>query len=157
MNYLNSQQLAFILDIKKEDARVKMVNAWCRSKAITNTLIRNHTGKIDKDSDRYPLAMPVYLLSKELNLPTLQESVDDIVNNYLVRPASKKWILCDLPEKIIKKATEEGSDKPKFAIPPALKSMLPTETQRIILAEWEIRFPKYFKKEEDPAKEVPIG
>jgi hypothetical protein len=142
MKYLNAQQLAFILDIKKEDARIKMVNAWCRAKAINNTLVRDSiTGKIFKDTDSYPLGMPVDLLSEQLNLPTLQQSIDDIQANYLNRPASKKWILCDLPEKQIKKCTEDGKPQ-KISIPGALKSMLPKGIKEIISREWSARFPK---------------
>lgn len=140
MKFLNAQQLAFILDIKKEDARVKMVHAWCRHKQITNTLTRGITGKLENDS--YPLAVSVEVLATELNLPTLQDSVDDICRNYLVRPATKKWILCDYPEKLIKKWTELGDDKKKLSIPPALKSMLPKEAKEIIVQEWQKRFPK---------------
>jgi hypothetical protein len=142
MNYLNSQQLAFILDIKKEDARVKMVNAWCRSKGIPNKLERDGTGKIDKVTDNYPLGMPVDVLAKELNLPTLQDSVDDIVKNFLVRPASKKWILCDYPEKLIEKWSKSGDPK-TLSIPAALKSLLSKESREFIKEEWKKRFPKY--------------
>jgi hypothetical protein len=39
MNHLNAQQLAFILDIKKEDARAKMCNAWEKSKGIPKETI----------------------------------------------------------------------------------------------------------------------
>lgn len=145
MTFLNAQQLAFILDIKKEDARAKMCVAWAASKGEENKAARNAKGKIE---DPYPVAMPVQMLAQFLNLPTLQESVNDITDNYLNRPASKKWILCDLPEKIIKKAEAEGDPNPKFAIPPALRSMLPKSQQEIIFKEWEKRFPKYFKKEE---------
>jgi hypothetical protein len=149
MKYLNAQQLAFILDIKKEDARFKMVNAWCKAKNVTNFIARTHNGKLDKDTDKYPEAMPIDILSVELNLPTLQNSVDDICNNYLTRPATKKYILCDLPEKIILKATEDGH-KPKMAIPPALRSMLPPKQIEFIFQEWEKRY-KEFRPE--PVKE----
>jgi hypothetical protein len=142
MKFLNAQQLAFILDIKKEDARVKMVHAWCKSKAINNTLVRDRdTGKIIKTTDDYPLAMPIELLSEQLNLPTLQSSVDDIETNYLNRAATKKWILCDYPEKQVAKCAEEGKLQ-RLSIPAALHSLLPKETREIIAREWNARFPK---------------
>lgn len=153
MKFLNAQQLAFILDIKKEDARFKMVNAWCKAKGVPNNLERKHDGKLDKETDKYPEAMPIDLLAWQLNLPTLQDSVDDIVNNYLIRPASKKYILCDLPEKLILKAKEDGH-KPKMAIPPALRSMLPTKTVEIIFAEWKLRFKEFRPEEERKLSEV---
>jgi hypothetical protein len=138
MKFLNAQQLAFILDIKKEDARAKMCVTWSSSKGEQNQAERNSKGKI---IDPYPLGMPVDLLANELNLPTLQNSVDDIVQNYLVRPATKKWILCDYPEKQIAKCATIGEDKP-ISIPPALKSMLPKEVKDRIVQEWRVRFPK---------------
>jgi hypothetical protein len=143
MKFLNSQQLAFILDIKKEDARAKMCVAWSSSKGEENKADWNFKGKI---VDPYPLAMPIEILSKGLNLPTLQQSVDDIENNYLIRPATLKWILCDYPEKLVLKAKEEGT-KPKLAIPPALRSMLPTATIEIIFEEWKKRYPQFRPEE----------
>lgn len=136
MNELDAQQLGFILDIKKEDARAKMCVAWANSRGEQNKATWNRTGtKVD---DPYPKTMPISLLAKELNLPTLQQSVDDIVNNYLMRPTTKKWILCDYPENEIRKSKEAGRRKaPK--IPPALRSMLPKETQETILNEWRVR------------------
>lgn len=153
MKFLNSQQLAFILDIKKEDARAKMVCAWEKSKGIERNkftcevkgAIRTEKNKVQDD---YPVAMPVDILSEHLIIPNLQSMVDDIIKNYLVRPASKKYILCDLPEKLVLKAKEAGT-KPKTAIPPALKSMLPTATQRIIMEEWVKRF-KEFRPDYQP-------
>jgi hypothetical protein len=140
MTSLNSQQLAFILDIKKEDARAKMCVAWCKAKGIPNKAERDtksdgtRTGKV---KDPYPAGMPIDLLAEHLNLPTLQQSVDDITTNFLTRPGSKKWILCDLPEKLKLKAQEEG--KPvKFAIPPALRSMLPDDQIEFIRNQWKI-------------------
>jgi hypothetical protein len=154
MTFLNSQQLAFILDIKKEDARAKMCNAWCKEKGIEKTGHWKVDVKAERDphgkkiKDDYPLAMPISMLAEHLNIPTLQSMVDDIVTNYLVRPATKKYILCDLPEKLVLKAKEEGK-KPKAAIPSALKSMLPTATQKTILEEWEKRFIQ-FRPEYNP-------
>jgi hypothetical protein len=158
MDFLNSQQLAFILDIKREDARAKMCNAWCKANGIEKTgqwkvdvKAEWHKGRGKKVKDDYPLAMPVSLLAEHLNIPTLQLMVDDVVKNYLNRPASKKYILCDLPEKLVLKAKEAGK-KPKAAIPPALKSMLPSATQKTIMDEWVKRF-KEFRPEYQPAQQ----
>jgi hypothetical protein len=74
-----------------------------------------------------------------LNLPTLQSSVEDIVNNFLIRPASKRWILCDYPEKQIKKLEESG--KPlKLNVPSALKSLLSEYDIQKIKSEWSARY-----------------
>lgn len=136
MKYLNAQQLAFILDMNKEDARARMCNAWCKSQGIEN---KSYWNEKDKIIDPYPVAMPIEILSKELNLPTLQQAVDDIVN--LVRPAAKKWILCDYPEKKIKAAEKAGKKMPiPVKLPPALLSMLPTDTVEVIKSEWVKRY-----------------
>lgn len=146
MNQLNAQQLAFILDIKKEDARAKMCNAWEKYKGITKDrdslgfekvhgATRSVTKKIEDD---YPQAMPIEVIASGLILPTLQEMVNDIVSNYLNRPASKKYILVDYPEKFIKKCENEGKEFPvKIDIPAALKSMLPDETKLKIYGYWK--------------------
>jgi len=146
MNFLNAQQLAFILDIKKEDARAKMCAAWEKIKGIprdSNNLNfqqlhgakRNIRKKIE---DPYPQAMPINVLSEGLNLPLLESMYLDIRENFLKRPASKKWILADFPEKLIKKTEQDGRAFPvKIEIPPALKSLLPLTAHREIYNYWK--------------------
>jgi hypothetical protein len=152
MNFLNSQQLAFILDIKKEDARAKMCFAWCADKGIQNRAIRNAKNKIIDD---YPGAMPVEMLAVQLNLPTLQAMVDGIVTNYLIRPATRKWILSDYPEKMVKKAQDEGA-LPKLAIPAGLRSMLPTAIVTQIYDHWLDRYPQFRKPEPQTEMEAEL-
>ena len=136
MTTLTKQQLAFILDIKAEEARAKMCHAYCKFKGIENKAWINDKNKV---VDSYPVDMAISILSKHLNLPTLQQSVDDINKNYLIRPATKKWILCDWPEKRIEALRKLG--KPlKVSIPTALKSMLPDKTIQTIKSEWQIRY-----------------
>ena len=138
MNSLNKQQLAFILDIKTEDARAKMCHAWCRFHGIENKAYVSDKNKIVDD---YPEQIPIGILSQSLNLPDLQQMVNDIKLHYLDRPASKKWILCDYPEKEIK-SRHTNSKELVLSIPPALKSMLPQLTIDRIKEEWTSRFPK---------------
>lgn len=148
MTSLNSQQLAFLLDIKKEDARARMCNAWEKAnntpkqgfafeERLSSNVVWDNSKKI---KDPYPSDMPIEILASGLNIPTLQQMVDDIEQNYLKRSASKKWILCDYPERELKKLANDG--KPlKLNIPAALKSMLPSETIEAIESEWARRFP----------------
>lgn len=142
MNFLNSQQLAFILDIKKEDARAKMCNAWEKEKGIQRTdhhkvEVKGAEWEKKKVKDSYPLAMPVEMLSRQLNLPDLQTAVKDITQNFLTRKATKKWILYDYVEKKINSARNEGKQFPiTIDLPPALKSLLPPETVREIYNSW---------------------
>lgn len=145
MKTLNKKQLAYILDIKIEDARAKMCNAWEKSngieklgqfKDIVNGADRNEKDKI---IDKYPVLMPIEILAKELNLPHLQQMVDDIEKNYLTRQGSKRYILCDFPEKQIQ-AQRTAGKKPVLQIPPALRSMLPDETIAEIRRVWVERF-----------------
>lgn len=141
MKNLNSQQLAFILDMKKEEARAMMTTAWCKEKGINNQAQREYKkdGSLGKLSDPYPVDMPIDILSRHLNLPLLQQSVDDITQNFLTRPGSKKWILCDLPEKLQLKAQEEGK-KAAFKLPPALRSMLPDDQIEYVRNQWFIKY-----------------
>lgn len=140
MNFLNKSQLAFILDIKAEDARAKMCVAWCSDKVIENKAYWDDETK--KLIDEYPDAMPIEILSKHLNLPTLQQSVDDIQDNYLNRPASKKWILCDYPEKEIEKGTKTGKALIKLNLPKVLRTLIGQPIQKEIKKEWRKRYYK---------------
>ncbi len=65
--------------------------------------------------------------------------VNDINKNYLTRPACKKWILCDYPEKKMKSLAEAGKPM-RVAIPPALKSLIPEKTAQTIRLEWQKRY-----------------
>lgn len=140
MNFLNKSQLAFILDIKAEDARAKMCVAWCAEKRIENKAYYHL--KTEKLIDDYPDAMPIEILSRHLNLPTLQDSVNDIKENYLKRPATKKWILCDYPEKEIEKGTKAGKPVIKLNIPKALRLLISQPVQKEIKKQWHERYYK---------------
>lgn len=152
MNFLNAQQLAFLLEIKKEDARKRMCVAYAKSLGETNRATmdykRDKKGKAKPESkmvlvDPYPLAMSVETLATHLPIPNLQTMVDDVVNNFLTRAATKKWILCDYVEKA-KAKDDFNPDKTIIRIPPGLRSMLPVPVQKEIVAEWEKRYPKTF-------------
>lgn len=145
--YLNKKQLAFILDITDEEARAKMCVAWAKSLGVPNSARREEkvtkkgkpTGK-KKLVDTYPEAMLVEVLAIHLNLPTLAQAVEDIKTGYLKRPAARKWILCDYPEKSLK-TKETAGDKLTLNIPTGLKSLLPTPVIDEIKKEWTERFP----------------
>jgi hypothetical protein len=134
---LTKQQLAFILDIKAEEARAKMCVAYCKFKGIENEAEINSKGKV---TDPYPQAIDIDILSVHLNLPTLKAMVEDIEKNFLIRPASKKWILCDYPEKKLKALKEAGDKRLRVTIPSGLKSMLSDKTQQIIKNQWLQRY-----------------
>lgn len=144
MKALNAQQLAFILDIKKEDARARMCNAWCKEKGIPNEkddggpkVAGAKRSKSKKIEDPYPLEMEIEVLARQLNIPTLQQMVDDIRENYLTRPATRRYILQLYPEKKILSGEADGKTYPiPVDLPPALKSMLPTETIKTIYNAW---------------------
>lgn len=143
MKALNSQQLAFILDIKKEDARARMCNAWAKEKGIEKNdawkvaVPGAKRSKSKKIEDPYPLEMEIEVLARQLNIPTLQQMVDDIRENYLTRPATRRYILQLYPEKKILSGEADGKTYPiPVDLPPALKSMLPTETIKTIYNAW---------------------
>ena len=104
MTFLNKTQLGFILDIKAEAARAKMCYAWASENKIINTAYADEKEKI---IDPYPETMRIEILAQWLNLPTLQQSVDDIVNNYTKRPATKKWIFAIIPKRKSKKQVNQ--------------------------------------------------
>jgi hypothetical protein len=136
MKFINSKQLAYILDIKKEDARAKMCIAYSKANNVANDAVRDKKGKI---VDSFPLAMETEMLARELNIPTLQQAIEDIRDNYLKRPAYKKWILCDYPEKQLKRCEESG--KPlKIPFPSGLRSLLSDSDVNTIKGEWRDRY-----------------
>lgn len=139
MQFLSAQQLAFILDIKVQEAKDKIIYAYCKDKGWPVPLLKKEN---KKDRAEYPNQISIALLAKYHNLPTLQSMVDDINDNYLTRKASKKWILCDYPEKLIAKWVESG-EKHRLTIPPGLKSMLKNEDVIKIMDEWRERHPGY--------------
>lgn len=152
MKTLSKKQLAYLLDIKIEDARAKMCAAWEKENGIQrfadNTQVvangeiigatRNTKNKIQ---DNYPDKMEIDVLSRNLNMPDLQLIADDVQNNYLTRAATKKFILDDFPRKEIAKAKQAG----KFArltIPSGLRSIIRDDIAEEIKAQWKVRFPK---------------
>lgn len=137
MNTLNEQQLAFVLQVTKKEARAKMCHAWCKFHDIQNEAYVTDKNKIH---DEYPKTMPIGILSQGLNIPDLQQIVDDIELHYLDRPATKKWILCDYPENELRLKHNKG-DKLSLNIPSGLKQFLPDLTQETIKKEWRSRFP----------------
>lgn len=134
IKFLNKRQLGFILDINQEDARARMCNAWVKSKKLKQDAYWDPSKK-KKVVDAYPDAMSIEVLSVQLNLPNLQSMVDDIHDNYLKRPGTKKWILCDYPEKQL-----DTKRRDEVHIPPGLKSLLPQASLDTIEREWSKRF-----------------
>jgi hypothetical protein len=142
MKTLNKRQLAFLLEITNGDARAKMCMAWCNSKGIENKATWTASGLAIENDEDYPDDIHIELLAKELNIPNLQDMVDDVENNYLTRAATKKFILYDFPQKHVELCTKNGKIK-RLNIPPGLRSMLPSKTIDIIKKKWHESFPKY--------------
>lgn len=135
MTTLNYKQLAFILDIEPIEAARKIIYVHCKMFGLgapaRSNLIRDYYYK----GSEWPKEMAIESLSKHLNLPDLQLAVDDIQNNYLTRQASKKWILCDYPEKELKTKL-----KTQIKLPPVLASLLKDEDVNFIETEWHKRY-----------------
>lgn len=134
ITFLNKKQLAFILDINQEDARAKMCHAWAKSKKETQKAEWSKLKK-HKIEDNYPVAISIEVLATELNIPNLQEMVNEIHDNYLKRQATKKFILFDFPEKELK-----TKRKDEVHIPPGLKSLMPDEIIQEIKTQWVKRY-----------------
>lgn len=136
---INYKQLAFILDIEAIEALQKIIAVHCK----VSGKVPPRAGERAKVyiQDGWPESLDIGLLALHLNLPTLQAMVEDIQNNYLNRPAMKKWILCDYPEKQLKLCS--NNDRPfRIPFPKALESLLPVQTADTIREEWKKRFPK---------------
>lgn len=146
MKYLNYKQLAFVLSIPPIKALEKIIAAHCKMKGIDLPYPQEKAvnylfdfvmkdGKKVKVRNSTPDTLAVDDLALHLGIPTLKESIEDIQKNYLNRPASKKYILSDYPEKqLVNKL------KHQVKLPPALKSMLPTATVVEIHNQWKTRY-----------------
>lgn len=139
---IDYKQLAFILDIKPVEALEKIIYVNCKIKGTMtprscDTVKEYLFDKQKKNSVRnhWPESLEVDLLAEHLNLPTLQQSIDDIKNNYLARPGTKRWILCDYPEKELKIKLKE-----KVRIPAVPQTMLKPEDVETMQTEWNKRY-----------------
>jgi hypothetical protein len=132
---LSYKQLAFILDIEPIEALKKIIYVHCKVRGIALPYSQEKVKDYLYPGSVLPDELDVGLLALHLNLPTLQQSVEDIKNNFLKRPATKKWILCDYPEKELK-----TKEKHKVKIPPVLVSLLNKEDLNTISKEWSRRF-----------------
>lgn len=138
---INYKQLAFLLDIEAVHALEKIIFAYCQEnkktppppKRITKESPKPYTVTDYKKMD-YPQEIALDVLERHTKL-ILAPAIRDIQENYLTRAASKKWILCDYPEKemILK-------PKDKIKIPPALASLLNQATVETIKLEWSKRY-----------------
>jgi len=137
---LNKRQLAFILSEKVEDTRAMMCSAWATMTEVKNTAYWNKQNKV---VDKFPEFMDVPLLAAGLNMPGLQQAINDIHNNYLKRAATRKWILCDIPEKQIEKNTKTGRSK-KPQIPVALRSLISDKVRVEVASYWQEKYPQLY-------------
>lgn len=138
MKFINKVQLGYVLQLNPEEARALMCRAWTREKNIKNEARHNAKGRV---TDPYPEAMEISMIAKNTEHSQLQFAVDDIYFNYLKRPASRKYILCDYPEKEIAKILE--GKKKSITMPKGLKDILPDDTQQTIREEWMKRYPNF--------------
>lgn len=142
---INYKQLAFILDIEPVKALEKILYVYHKTSGkdlpYSHKNAKGYLFNDDGKRNNLPESMDIGLLAQYLNLPTLQNSVEDIQNNYLNRPATKKWILCDYPERELKRCSD--NDRPfRIPFPKALETLLPVEISDTIREEWKKRFPK---------------
>lgn len=138
---INYKQLAFLLDVEAVHALEKIIFAWCQEnkktppppKKITKESPKPYT-VTDLKKMNYPSEIQLDVLERHSKL-ILAPAIRDIQENYLTRAASKKWILCDFPEK-------EMITKPKnkIKIPSALESLLNPDTVETIKLEWNKRY-----------------
>jgi len=139
MNQLTKAQFAFILKDTQINARKKMIYAWCTEKGLPvpdidpNADEKEEMKRIDKG---YPDWINVDILSRQLNMPDLQQAVDDIRNNYMKRSTTRQWIV-ELPQDRMNKS---GEIPPRIKIPETLKSLLSDEVINEIINVWKKRY-----------------
>lgn len=132
---LSKRQLAFVLKIKQTEAEDKMLYAFAKHKGVYDP---DGYPPIPDDFD-CPDQIKIELLTKYLNLPDLQESVNDIHNNFFTRSTTKGWIM-EYPQKVIDAKTEKGEPCYIIHLPPAMRSLVREDIQEEIIKAWENRY-----------------
>ena len=135
------KQLAFLLDIEAVHAVEKIIFAYCQEnekvmpppKRITKESPKPYTVTDYKKMD-YPQEIDLLILQKHTGLQ-LSGAIMDIQENYLKRAATRKYILCDYPEKEML-----TNQKDEIKLPTALASLLHPDTIATIKAEWKKRY-----------------
>jgi hypothetical protein len=141
MDTLNARQLGFLLKIGVDDARRTMIAAYCKEQNVEVASWSSTSPKQEYHKDDYPETVKIELLSRHLNIPNLQQVVDEITNNYLTRKSSRGYIL-GYPLKVIEKKQDKGIIK--VSIPSVVKSFLPDHTIAEIIRLWKERY-SHFK------------
>lgn len=128
---LNYKQLAFILDVKPIQALEKIIYSYCKEN--DKVIPSRRKSVIDYKLD-YPTELDLLVIQKHTGIP-LAAAIMDIQENYLKRHSSKKFILCDYPEKEML-----TNQKDEIKLPTALASLLHPDTIATIKAEWKKRY-----------------
>lgn len=135
MKVINYKQLAFVLNIEPIEAVRKIIFVHCKLKGLPVPpcyhIIKDYLGK---DSP-YPSEFDIDLLAEHLNVPDLRYALDDIQENYMKRQGTKKYILCDFPERELRTKLKSA-----VRIPPVLVSILKPEDVEMIQTEWNKRY-----------------
>lgn len=133
---LSAKQLATILDIKEKDAAKKLVFAVKGNKEKWQ-----HIDEVEP-----PESVSIERLSYSLNIPNLQEMVNDIHLNFFKRPATRKFIL-EYPIKVYEEKKRKGVEKFTITVPAKYRRLLHEDVIKQINDKWKEVWPqlnKYF-------------
>jgi hypothetical protein len=139
ITHLSKAQLGHILKETQIDARKKMIVAWCKENGKVPPVInpnadeKKEMKRIDKG---YPDWIAIPILAKHLNLPDLQQAVNDIRYNYLERTATRQYII-EYPQK---KINETEAIPKRIRIPETLRSFLADNVASEIISIWKKRY-----------------
>lgn len=131
---LSKRQLAFVLKIKQTEAQDKMVYAYAKHMGLYNS----KDCEVPSDFD-CPDSISIEILSKHLNLPDLQDAVNDVHNNFFARSVSKGWIM-EYPQKILDEKTSKGEPCYLIRLPAAIRSLVRDDVQQEIIRAWSARY-----------------
>lgn len=137
---ITPQKLAVLLDIKKKDARKKIIVALEKKKGKVDCF-----GVSDEDEEKYEKDPTIDIkdLSKHLGID-LEFYVNDIKENYLKRSQTRGWILC-YPELKLKPNKKKIWPK-TITVPSHLKCFFSQETVKEITTIWSEKYQEYTKK-----------
>jgi len=139
---INAEILAYILDIKKEDANKKIV--CYKERLAGNDELELDPNLIGKKADKKYTdneSCDVPGLSKYLNMD-LAFAMKNIHDTFMTSPTTKGFIL-NYPSSKLKPNAKTGRMPGKISIPKVLRQLLSQEDKELIVRLWQDKYKTY--------------
>lgn len=138
MTKITPQKLAVLLDIKRNQAREKIIVCLERTKGNDNMALNSEEHDYDKDP-----SVDCEVLSNYMGID-FELILKDIKENYLKKPSTKMYIMAYPETKL--KPNKMGVLPRSVSVPAYLKSMLKQTDIDTIVQEWQSKYEFYTKE-----------